>query len=375
VTSSGLDLDQLVEFPPPGAKPAAPPQPAAGAPARPTPPADLDAMVAPIRENKSLALAQAHVNVNIHSLKARGVSISDMTGKASFQSLVGSIDGFAMKVFGGQIKSSASVDLKPKVPDYRFTASVAGLDLAQAVASQMKMFKDTVIGRLGMDMSGTGRSFNTAPAMENLSAKGKLKIENAEFTSIDVGKMVADGINGAIANISGKIPALKGKTVPEKLPSGASKYDWIQSSFTVANGRFDAPDFMTKAVPNKGIDLKGDTSIVLKDQSLRANWKVIDTYNLTHAKNLTVNQMGVQIPHVLAEGNGPVKFPISVTGTLSAPQYSYGQVAGALAKVALNNATGSMKGAAKAQLQNRAQDLLKQAPPALQDKLKGLFGG
>jgi AsmA protein len=377
VTSSGMDLDQLVDFTPPGAK-SAPPQPAAGAPASPPPsgpPADLDAMVAPIRENKSLALAQAHLNLNIRSLKAQGVSISDISSKASFQSLVGSIDNFAMKVFGGQIKSTASVDLKPKMPDYRFTTSVAGLDLAQAIASQMKAFKDTVVGRLGFEMSGTGRSLNTAPAMENLNAKGKFKVDNAEFTSIDVGKMVAGGINGAIAQVADKVPALKGKTVPDKLPSGASRYDWIQSSFTVAKGHFDAPDFTTKASPNKGIDLKGDTNIDLKTQALHANWVVIDTYNLTHAKDLSVSQMGVQIPHVLAEGNGPVKFPITVTGTLSAPQYSYGQVADALVKVALNNATGAVKGAAKSRLQNQAQGLLKQAPPDLQNKLKGLFGG
>ena len=162
--------------------------------------------------------------------------------------------------------------------------------------------------------------------------------------------MVVEGLGGAISQISNKIPGLKGKSIGA-LPSGGSKYDYISTGFTVSGGKFVAPDFVAKAAQNKGIDLKGDVTVGLKDQSLKANFMITDTYNLTHAKDISVSQGGVDVNHVLAAGNGPVQFPVSVGCTLSAPCYSYTQVPEFLLKVALGNATGG--------LANKAKGLLK----------------
>jgi hypothetical protein len=192
--------------------------------------------------------------------------------------------------------------------------------------------------------------------------------------------MVSDGLNGAIGKIADKIPALKGKAVGG-LQGRESRYDSVSSDFTIHGGQFVAPNFVAKAAPNKGIDLKGDVAVGLKEQSLKANFEVIDTYNLTHARDLAVNQNGVEVNHILAEGNGPVRFPVSVGCTLMAPCYSYTQVPEFLAKVAVNNAMGGLKSRAKSELQNKAKDILKGAIPSggggnnpLSDIGKKLFG-
>jgi hypothetical protein len=136
----------------------------------------------------------------------------------------------------------------------------------------------------------------------------------------------------------------------------------ISSDFTIAGGKLSAPNFVAKAQKDKGIDLKGSTTVGLKDQSLNADWTVIDTYNLTHARDLSANVAGTDVQHILARGNEPVQFPIHLGGTLSNPEKSYGQVPEYFASVALGNVTGAAT----------SKYIPKNAPPAVQQGIGGL---
>jgi hypothetical protein len=290
----------------------------------------------------------------------------------TFKDLTAALDHFSLKIFEGAVKMTASAQLKPKQPAYHFTADVAGLDLAQAVAAEMAAFKNTVTGKLAMTASGEGASFNPEPAKANLKMKGNFKIQNAEFTSIDVGKMASNALSESLGKIGGKIPGLAGKQLPAP-PSKGMKYDLVSSDFGIQNGQFSAPNFVAKATPNQGIDLKGLTQVGLKDYALKAEWEVIDTYNITHAKDLNINAGGVQVNHILAQGNSPVQFPVTAGCTALQPCFSYKDVSDVLGKVALSN-VGSQ---GKSQLIQKAigDKLPGGVPPALKDKLKSLFGG
>ncbi len=379
VTSTGMDLDRLINFPPPAEKQASAGKPTGAATTAENAPAksDLDASLEPLRTNKAIQSLVANIGVNIRSIKVKGAVLSDIVSKMSMRDLVASVDSASMKVFGGGVKASFSTNLRPKAPTYKFDASVARLDIAQAIASQFQALKNTLTGMASFEMNGTGASFNTEPAMANLSSKGKFKVENAVFTTLDVGKMVTEGLNGALGKIADKIPGLQGKKIGG-MEGKESRYEIVSSDFSIHGGQFSAPNFVAKAAANKGIDLKGNIAIGLKDQSLKANFEVIDTYNMTHAKDISVNQGGVEVNHILAEGNGAVRFPVSVGCTLMAPCYSYTQVPEFLAKVAMSNAMGSLKG----HVQNKAKDILKgMIPPGgggggnpLSDFGKKLFG-
>lgn len=396
IASNGMDLDQLINMSSTGSASAststsastsgkAIAQSASSAAEKSTAPAaqnnsnrDLDASLDSVRTNKILQTTVANIGVNLKSIKAKDTTIRNLNAKLTMHDLIVAIDAFSMEIFGGSIKTNMSLNLRPKAPTYKLSASVAGLDMKQAVESQMAAFKNTVMGTLNFDMSGEGSSFNSKPATHNLVASGKLKIQNATFATVDVGKMVADGLNGTLGKLAGKIPGLNGKPAPGA--AGASKYDLISSSFTIKEGHFDAPDFTGKATANQGIDLKGSVAVGLEDYSLKADWTVIDTYNLTHAKEVGVNAGGISAPHILASGNGPVQFPISIGCTLMAPCYSYTQASDYLLKVAMGNVSGGAKSAAV----GKAKDLLKGLVPggssgnasngnALQG-LKKLFG-
>lgn len=382
VTSPGMDLDQLIEFPPPAAAPAkgtaAPAAPTASAPATSgsksaAPAQDFDALLAPLRENKMLGDFVADLSIGMKLIKAKGVRVTDIGCKMSFKDLAAGIDQCGLKVFSGSINANMHLQMKPKTPTYQFGTQVAGLDLGQAVASQMALFKDTLTGKANFSMTGQGASFNPDPAIANLNAKGNMKVDQASFTTIDVMKMVAETLNKTANQLGDKVPALKGKSFGN-LPSGGSKYEFISSDFTIAGSKFTAPNFYAKAAANQGIDLKGDVAVGIKDYSLSTNWDVIDTYNLTHAKDITVEQNGVRVEHILTEGNSPFHFPIHVGCTIMAPCYSSTDVPVFLGKIALTNVGNAMAGKAKEEARKHIENALpKSVPPAIQDKLKGLF--
>ena len=217
------------------------------------------------------------------------------------------------------------------------------------------MMKDTILGKASLKISGTGSSFNSETAKKNLNAKGSLKVVDAEFQSIDIGKMASEAINKALEKVADKIPAAKGKMI-KGLPEGSSRYEFIASDFTISGGHFSAPNFNAKALKNQGLDLRGATDVGLIDQELKADWEIIDTYNLTKARDIGFEVSGINIPSVLAEGSNPVVIPVSVACKYTAPCPSYGKVPEHFLQVAFGNTKRGATEAVKAKAIDRAKD-------------------
>jgi hypothetical protein len=356
VSSSGMDLDQLIEMPAP-----APAASLSKSGQTPSSQSDKDQLLAPIRENKVLAGLGVAANLKMAFIKFQEVKVSDLEGKLSFHDLSGGVESFSMKVFGGQVSSRLVTDLKPKVPTYQVGAQVTGLDLKQAVESKLKLFKDTLLGRLSFAFNGDGSSFNADQAMANLKAKGRMKVENASFATLDISKMATDAINHSIDRVAEKVPQAKGKSVGS--PSGKeSRYKIISSDFEIKNGKFSAPNFVAQAETNAGVDLKGSLDVGLKDQSLKAAWTMIDSYNFLKSRDISVNVAGTQVDHLLAEGADPVKFPIHIEGTIAEPKYSYSEVPEYLAGVAAGNVARAGKEKASSAVKQKAQSVIEKAP-------------
>ncbi|MBI3535534.1 MAG: hypothetical protein HY072_08650, partial [Deltaproteobacteria bacterium] len=307
---------------------------------------------------------------------AYDVKIENLTTKFVLRDLVSNLENLSMDIWSGHVKAGMVVDLQPNSPTYQATMDVSGLDLKQAVSSQLQMFKQTIYGKAFFKMNASGSSFNPDPAIKNLNAKGFMKVEKPTFTTIDIGKIAGEALNNTVTKLGDKISSLKGKNVNLEKAKAASRYDLISSDFTIAGGKFRAPNFVAKAEPNKGIDFKGDTTVGIKDYSLKASWEVIDTYNVAHA-DLSVEQSGVKVEHLLAETDGgPVHFPITAGCTLLSPCYTYTEVPEFLGKIALANVSRAVADKAKAEFKQKTQekvlDITKQATPAAQDKVKGL---
>ena len=367
-SAKGLDLDQWIEFPKKDPKvQAKEKEDAKVAKSEKAQAQDLDASIDPIRKNEMIRNMMVDGTVSIAFLKAMGMRIDDIAAKVQFKNLVAGLTGIKMKLFDGALAANFSTDLKPAQPQYSMDMSLAGFDLSKAVESQMQSLKNTVVGKLSFSAKGGGSSFNTEAAKKHLQMKGEFKLLGAQFKSIDVAKMANDAINGSVSKIADKVPFLKGKDL--HVSSNAdSKYEYMSGHFVINNGVLDLPDFVAKAEPKRGIDLRGTTKVGLIDESLDAKWELIDAQKVTSANQLTVNVAGKDIHNFLAKSEtDPVIIPVSVGCKYTAPCPSYTAAPEYLAGVA----AGRLSNVAKDVLKAKATDALKAALPG---GFKKLFG-
>jgi hypothetical protein len=337
---------------------------------------NYDSQVAELRKNPVLGDWTGRFAVKLGKLKANEIQLSQMSCQLNFKNWVTSLEDCGLKVFQGEIRSKFQLNLAATPPTYQGTLDVKGLDFAEAGAHSSPMFKDTLRGRGHFKMDLQGASFNAESAKSNLRSKGSFKVQPAEFSTLNVMKMVKDSVDQALNRISDQVPVLKGKGIGA-LPSHSSEYEEISSDFSIQNAVFSAPNFVAKAKPGRGVDLKGKTEVGIKDYHLDAFWELTDTYNLTHLRDISVEQNGIQVDHILADGNAPVHFPFHVSCTLTAPCYSSTEVPEALGKVALGNISKALSSRAKSELVKKASEMLNQVAPGipagLQNQLKGLF--
>ncbi len=332
----------------------------------------VDDSLGTLRSNSVARSASGQINISMKKLKAYGIQLTPIEAQMTLSDLVASLSRFSMGIFGGSISAQGSADLRPKHPSYRFSTKLTQLNLKQAVESQLQLFKNTFYGKMDFAMEGSGVSFDPAMAKGSLHAKGNLKVAEAVFATIDVGKMTQEAINNSLDKVANRVPQLKGKKLGQ-LPNVNTQYDSITATFSIKDGKFNSPDFLAKAKAGKGIDLMGSTSLNLLDESLNARWEIVDTYNLTKAHDLSVDIAGTNVPNVLAGSDGKVKFPVTVGCKATAPCYSYTEVPEYLAKVAMDNVTKAGSARLKKEAESKAREVIqKQAPAQLQKLFKGL---
>ena len=373
VKSSGMDLDQWIEFPKTEAKKETKTETKSDGKTTTASSSktgandDYDAMLEPLRKNDIAKATVVDGSVAIAFMKIKGVRVDDIYAKLQMKNLVAALTGMRMKLFDGTVTGGFTTDLKPKQPQYTMNLSVANIDMQKAVEGQFESLKNTLIGKVSMNANGGGASFNTAELKRHLQLKGDFKILNAQFKSMDIAKMANEAISGSIGKIASKVPMLAGKKL-EVSGNADSKYDIVSSSFTISNGMLDAPNFVAKAAEKRGIDIKGSTKMGLIDESLDAKWELIDTQRMTGAHNISVQVGGRTVNNILAKGEkDAVIIPIAVGCKWSAPCVNYGQAPEYLAGVA----AGRLGKASVDVVKDKAQDAVKNA---VGNGFKKLFG-
>ncbi len=362
VSSSGIDLDQWLDLGASGKSPTSPSKGESKESSGSSQSQNFDALIDPLRKSEIVRSTIAAIDVKIAQFRAFRMPLSNVEARLSAKDLGVSLDSASLSAFGGKVSASASLDLKPSSPTYDFSAKVDGLQLERAVESQVAFLKNTLLGTLKTEIRASGAGFNPDRALQNLSMKGSFEVRKAKFATIDISRMAVDGLNQAIERASAKVPALKGRSLGTAR-SRESSYEIIRSGFSLSKGRFSAPDFEARAVKNQGIDLKGRLMVTLSSLALDARFELQDTYNLTGARDVSVDVGGQVVAGILAEKGRPVRLPISVGCTLAKPCPSYADLPEHFAKVALSNLTGTVREKVTTEAKKKVGEALKKGLP------------
>jgi hypothetical protein len=376
ISSKGIDFDRLFPPPPGGRKKldevalsggggaggkAAEPAPSPS-PVAEEPPANIDGMLDPVRKNEFLRGMAAELKVNIAQITGFDLNIQNFELATSFRDLVAGLDRFAMGIFGGTLASSAQINLKPERPTYRFKAEIGNWDLNSAAATQLKTFVNTLRGFLSFNVSGSGSSLNSDLLIKNLDVSGDFAFRDAEFATMDTTKVARDAIENSLQKIKDKIPQL-GNVVLKELPNYKTRYKVVGSDFALKGGTFNAPNFKAESYEKQGVDIRGITRVGLVDDTLYAQWALVDTYNQTGLFDVGVDQKvlnhSIKVEHVFSEGGKPIEFPVEVGCKLSEPCFKYESLPGYLLAVATKNLKGqanSILDAEKAKLKAKLDE-------------------
>ncbi|SMF22213.1 AsmA family protein [Pseudobacteriovorax antillogorgiicola] len=333
---------------------------------------DVDAQLAELKNNEMLKQMKAQVGIRFDKVTAMNVDVQDFILKFTFNDLKAVIEPIKLKVFGGQINTFASLNLQGPRPIYKAKLTVDSIQFKDAVESQLPKFANTIMGNLSLSGNAKGESLNNDLMMKNLVMNGDFKILDASFATVDIVKMVNEGGAKAIQTIKEKFPKAPLGSIAS-LGSGEGKFKEVSSNFSLAQGVMKAPNFKALSFPGKGVDINGYTEIDLLGDKIQADWNVIDTYNKTGLKSVSLKEKGVEVKEILAEPGKPIRFPIKVGCKLSEPCYKYDAIPGHFWNIASKKIEKAAGDRLKAELKKRTakeREKIKKKQKKVEEDLK-----
>jgi|GEM_PF-1796526 len=329
----------------------------------------VDAMCAEMMKNPLVANAEGLLQANLKSIRTNGLLLENFVMRASYANKTLRVLEATSRLLKGSMSATSAITFGTVKPSLIYSLALDKISLKDATESQLALFRNTMAGELSFKVSGSGTSLNSDQMVNTLESKGSFTVRDGTIKSVDIAAMLQEAVSKSIEKISSAYPKLKGKSIRVR-DDLKSEYSSISSSFTMSKGNVSIPDFEAKAVINRGVDLKGRVDMNLISRDFKAEWLVSDTYNLTKAKDISVEIQGVEVPEVLAEKGQPVIFPISLACKIEKPCPSYLKLPEHFAKIALKNVGGSSKKILVEKVKEAAGGDLKEAGKKL---FKGLF--
>lgn len=313
--------------------------------------ADANAILNPLKQNPILAQASGMFDFNIDHLKSSGVSIRSLKGQLVLNSLALQLKNMTFRMFDGAFKTDASINARAASPEIGMNLDINGLDTQKMAESQMSFAKNAVKGIVSGHFNLGGHGLNRTEINSQWHGGGQFSIRDASFSSLDIGKQIKSGLVEKLpAFVRSKI------NISDNLGNWKGDYQLLDAKFALQNGMLNLNELNGKAVPQKGMDLKGSGHLSIVDYAMEMNADFIDKYSL----------LGNDVPK--DRRYGAAALSAKVTGTLMSPKYDWAHTIEQFAK---NSATETVKEKGKdiikQQLQNGA------VPEGAKNLLKGLF--
>jgi uncharacterized protein involved in outer membrane biogenesis len=241
--------------------------------------------------NPSNPAANLTLVLNADRASMGGMTIENVTGRAT---LIGSravIDPIAFNLFGGSYKGTVGANLAGAAPTFRWTAALAGIDVAAATAFAGS--PNVVSGRLSgaIDLTGTGADAATAIK----SARGTATIA------------VVDGVVKKLGLVRNVVIATSGRegATKQAMTGGSTDEPFTRLSATmqVAGGvastddlRFESKDLLLSAAG-----------------TVRTDGSAVDIRGRVQLSDELTRQAGSDLTRYTAD-QGRVTLPATITG-------------------------------------------------------------
>jgi|GEM_PF-4839208 len=273
-----------------------------------------------------------------------------------------------VQVFGGKAKVDTTMTPSGKNMQAQFKYSIENLSMDQATEIFMQDFARTMSGNvhsLGSGKVVLGEKLNPLKTTE---MTGKFNVTSAVVRTIDLSKVALES-QKSLGRIMSALKA--GNKIEKKLSGADSEYESVAGTYSLKNGLFVSDDLYAKALPEKGIDLRGKTIVNLIDKKIKADWMVEDRYDKLGLLDKLSGIKQTALADLLKNAEGVVSFPLTAGCVFDKPCFSLkraeaffksrfkGNLKSNLKKEASGVIKGLIKGDGKKELKDKAKNLLK----------------
>ena len=283
-------------------------------------PLDATAHIAPNRTTFSLS-----GKTSIDQISVGAISLQHLSAPFRFERNVFTLDPVTFSLYGGTEHGTIAVDLSKPTPEYTIRTTIEGLDVNQALSATTTM-KDMVLGtaKTSADVHGSG---TTQTAIEqSLGGTVQFALQNGDIRGFPM-----------LARINQALGVTEGSATD-------TKFESLTGTATLGGGQARTDDLALRA-GDVGVTGRGTMGF---DQAL--NLQLTASVSAERAGRLS---QALAATKSVQNSQGQIQVPLTVTGTLTAPNISVN--------------VGSL---AKQQLQTQLQSkVAKQLPKGLQDQL------
>jgi hypothetical protein len=247
------------------------------------------------------------------------------------------------KVFKGGYSGSLVMNMAGGSNKLAMKGKVAGIDVNEAITSQMPEFKDTLVGNLDSDYHITTSGRSSEEYKKNLAGSGFLTLKNGSWSALYALKRIGEKLS-AIPGAKDKIGDLK---VGDKIQTG-------KSNFKIANQNI--------VLSNTVLDMKDSRATVTGGGNVGFNKQM-------RFSGFLLAPLG-NPPAALRNSDGRAKIPFEIAGAVNGPSPDWNVTTNAVAKAYLKQEGEKMLNQVKDRIKDEnVKKIIEKAAPGGLDKL------
>lgn len=245
--------------------------------AKPLANADNSMLFAPLAIPMALWHGQSQFELNLMAVELGDIRLSNLYANLFGNQNIFRLTSFSGDLFGGQINTSASLNMQEAKPNFSIESSITDIDLS----ALSKSLEDINLGgefNFNTTIKGSG---NTSESIiESLDGIGEVNIENPSYIGVNLEQTLCNA-----AAIFG------GKPIPKTSWSENTELDTLTSKLRFNKGSLLVSDYQTRLA---NIDIYGSANLNLSTWRYSLNTTALATQSKSSAQGCKINPMIVK---------------------------------------------------------------------------------
>ena len=245
--------------------------------AKPLANADNSMLFAPLAIPMALWHGQSQFELNLMAVELGDIRLSNLYANLFGNQNIFRLTSFSGDLFGGQINTSASLNMQEAKPNFSIESSITDIDLS---ALSKSMEDINLGGEFNFNTTIKGSGNTSESIIESLDGIGEVNIENSSYIGVNLEQTLCNA-----AAIFG------GKPIPKTSWSENTELDTLTSKLRFNKGSLLVSDYQTRLA---NIDIYGSANLNLSSWRYSLNTTALATQSKSSAQGCKINPMIVK---------------------------------------------------------------------------------